>query len=240
MNHELLRRGSQRTATLKDHSFRHGSTRSARMGIDRLFLAPVSLLLGYLLLTTGSSVLAADDPTGLHPIFNGTDLTGWDAKEPSPFWRATDGVLIGQSDPAKRGNVLYTRESYLNFDLELEVRWNGEIDSGIMLRKPELQLQFGISRSLKTDMTCSFYTGGKDLYPQSGRAKNLEQHFNQGDWNKVRLKAQGDTFTVWLNGEKVTEYTNPKYSGMGPIGLQIHPGLKMKVEFRNIRLKELN
>ena len=25
-------------------------------------------------------------------------------------------------DPAKRGNVLYTRKSYLNFDLELEVR----------------------------------------------------------------------------------------------------------------------
>ena len=37
--------------------------------------------------------------------------------------------------------------------VEAEVRWQGEIDSGFMVRKPEVQMQIGVSRSLKRDMT---------------------------------------------------------------------------------------
>jgi hypothetical protein len=176
----------------------------------------------------------------LTPIFNGKDLSGWKVPEPNPFWRVVDGVLVGESDAAKKGNVLYTSKAYKNFIIETEARWSGEIDSGIMLRQPELQLQIGISRSLKTDMTCSFYTNGKEKYPESGRAKNLEKHLKPGEWNKIRLQAKGDTFTVWLNDEKVTEYTDSRFPNAYPIGLQIHPGLVMKVEFRNIRLRELD
>ena len=81
-----------------------------------------------------------------------------------------------------------------------------------MLRKPELQLQIGVSRSLKKDMTCSFYTGGKDKYPVAGQAKGLEKLLKPDAWNKIRLEAKGDTFTVWLNGEQVTRYTDAKYA----------------------------
>jgi hypothetical protein len=94
-------------------------------------------------------------------------------------------------------------------------------------------VQIGVSRSLKRDMTCSFYIGN---YPEEGRAKNSDKLLRAGDWNKIRLQCKGDTFTVWLNGEKVTEYTNAKYAGEGPIGLQIHGGLKMKVEFKNVQV----
>ena len=34
--------------------------------------------------------------------------------------------------------------------------------------------------------------------------------------------------------------TDPRFRNPYAIGLQIHPGLKMKVEFRNIRLKDLD
>jgi 3-keto-disaccharide hydrolase len=183
---------------------------------------------------------SGEGAAGLRPIFNGKDLTGWRESEPNPFWHVRRGVLIGENDPAKRGDVLYTRKVYEDFVLDFEVRWSGEIDSGIMLRKPELQLQLGVSRSLKRDMSCSFYTGGKDIYPQTGRAEDLEKYFKPGHWNRIRLRAEGDTFTVWLNGkEVVSHYTNPKYSMPAPIGLQIHPGLRMKVEYRRLRLKEL-
>jgi len=100
-------------------------------------------------------------------------------------------------------------------------------------------LQMGVSRSLKRDLTCSFYTGGQDKYPEAGQAKGFEKHFKPGDWNRYRLEAKGDTFTVWLNGNQVAQYTNAKYSGAAPIGVQIHGGLKMKVEFRNIRARAL-
>jgi len=61
----------------------------------------------------------------------------------------------------------------------------------------------------------------------------------EGQWNHFRLEARGATFTAWINGTKAVEYTNPKFADAAPIGLQIHQGLKMKVEYRNVRLAEL-
>jgi len=207
--------------------------------IGRQRLLPAVLLCLGVTFAAGpwASRAAAAETDGFAPLFNGKDLTGWRVPDPNPFWHAVNGVLVGQSDENKKGNVLYTEKQYKDFVIETEVRWSGEIDSGIMLRKPELQLQIGVSRSLKKDMTCSFYTGGKEGYPQAGRARNPK--LNTDGWNRIRLEARGDTFTVWLNGEKVTEYTTAVYPGAGRIGLQIHPGLNMKVEFRQVRIKEL-
>ena len=173
----------------------------------------------------------ADEPA-LAPIFNGTDLTGWKIEKDNPFWKVVEGVLVGESDGDKKGSMLYTEKSYGDVIVEAEVRWNGDIDSGIMIRKPEIQMQIGVSRSLKHDMSGSFYIG---KYPEEGQAKNAATLVKVGEWTKFRLQAKGDTFTVWINGEKAVEYKDPKYAGPGPIGLQIHPGVKMKVEYRNIK-----
>jgi hypothetical protein len=175
------------------------------------------------------------DPPATDPIFNGRDLTGW--KTPTgAFWRVEEGVLVGENDAAKKGSMLYTEASHRDVAFETDVRFEGEIDSGIMLRKPEVQVQIGVSRSLKRDMTCSFYTGH---YPEEARAPRAAELLREGDWNHIRIEARGDTFTVWLNGEQVSRYTDPKYTGAGPIGLQIHAGLPMKVMFRNIRAAAL-
>ena len=52
-------------------------------------------------------------------------------------------------------------------------------------------------------------------------------------------EAKGDTFTVWFNGQQVSQYTSEKYPEPSSIGLQIHAGLVMKVEFRDLRAKPL-
>lgn len=167
----------------------------------------------------------------LEPIFNGRDLTGW--KQPAgTFWSVENGVLIGENDADLKGSMLFTERDYGDVVVEAECRFSGEIDSGIMLRKPELQVQIGVSRSLKRDMTCSFYTG---KYPEEARAARAAELLVPNDWNRIRVEAKGDTFTVWLNGEQVSRYTNAKYADPAPIGLQIHAGLPMKVEFRTIR-----
>ena len=132
--------------------------------------------------------------------------------------------------------MLYTDRDYGDVVVEADVRFDGEIDSGIMLRKPEVQVQIGVSRSLKRDMTCSFYTG---TYPEAARAERAGELLKSGDWNRIRVEARGDTFTVWLNGEQVSRYSDQKYSGPAPIGLQIHAGLPMKVEFRDLRATAL-
>ena len=132
--------------------------------------------------------------------------------------------------------MLYTDKPYGDVIVEGEVRFTGEIDSGIMVRKPELQVQIGVSRSLKKDMTCSFYTGN---YPEEARAPRATDLLKPSELNRICIEAKGDTFTVWLNGEQVSRYTSDKYHEPAPIGLQIHPGLVMKVEFRDLRAKPL-
>lgn len=197
---------------------------------------PLSLLFCLLafLVTAAVTFSSAEDPPGpkLDPIFNGKDLTGWQVPSPNPFWKVVDGVLVGENDPEKKGSMLYTTQAYDDVIIEAEVRWQGEIDSGFMIRKPEIQLQIGVSRSLKKDMTGSFYLGG---YPDAGQAKDAAKLLKAGDWNRLRLQAKGNTFTVWINGTKASEYTDAKFAGPAPLGLQIHAGLEMKVEFRNIQ-----
>lgn len=191
-------------------------------------------------LLTISGPAPAAEAGAWQSAFTGKDLAGWKVPEPNPFWRVEDGMLVGQNDENLKGNMLWTEKAYRDVEVEVEARWTGEIDSGIMVRKPELQLQIGVSRSLKKDMTCSFYTGGKERYPVAGQAKGLEELLKPGDWNSIRLQAKGDTFTAWLNGKQVASYTDPRFAGAAPIGLQIHPGLKMKIEFRHVRIKVLD
>lgn len=194
-----------------------------------------------------TTALSAADKTSveLKPIFTGTNLAGWKVPAPNPFWRVENGVLIGENDEKLKGHLLHTERAYTNFVIELEARWSGEIDSGVMFREPELQVQFGISRSLKRDMTGAFYLAKHPLnpkvgYPEAGQTTGIEKLFKPDDWNKFRIEAKGDTFTVWLNDKQISQYTETRYAGGAPLGLQVHPGLKMKVEFRNIRAAALD
>lgn len=193
-------------------------------------LAAAALALTTTLLSTIGSAEPPAHPS-LEPIFNGRDLTGW-KQSAGTCWTVKDGVLVGENDAALKGSMLFTDRDYGDVVVEADCRFSGEIDSGIMLRKPELQVQIGVSRSLKRDMTCSFYNG---KYPEEARAPRAADLLVPNDWNRIRVEAKGDTFTVWLNGEQVSRYTNAKYAAPAPIGLQIHAGLPMKVEFRNIR-----
>ena len=177
-------------------------------------------------------------------LFNGKDLTNFKAEGSAAFWRVENKVLIGENDAAKKGNYLWTEKAYGDFVIEFDVRWKSTtergVDTGIEMRKPNIQLQLGISGSLKVDMSGSFYTGGKPGYPELGQAKEAKKLMKpEGEWNTFRLQAKGDTFTCWINGQKASEYTDPKFVGAAPLGLQIHPGVVMKCEYRNIRLAPL-
>lgn len=179
------------------------------------------------------NVRAAEAPA-LEPIFNGKDLSGWKSASPNPCWTVVDGVLVGQSTPDKKGNVLETEKLYGDVIVECEARWNGEIDSGIFLRKGQkLQCQIGVSRSLKKDMTCSIYVPGQGY--KGHEAQGTEKLLKVGDWNRIRFEAVGSKYTISLNGEQVLAWESPDFPEAGPIGLQIHPGVDMKVEFRNFK-----
>ena len=189
------------------------------------------------------SASAAD--VKLESAFNGKDLTGWKTSGDDAFWTATDGILTGENKEAfkdyKKGNMLYTEKSYQDVVIECECRFSGEIDSGIMVRKDaagkkDIQMQIGVSRSLKKDMTGAFYIG---KYPEAGWAPKVATLWKNNEWNKIRFQAKGDTYTVWINGEQVSNYVDAGYPKAAPIGLQVHGSVKMKVEYRHIAVAEI-
>ena len=103
-----------------------------------------------ILFTAFTSVAAEPE---LQPLFNGKDLTGFKAEGASEFWRVENGVLIGENNAAKKGHYLRTEKEYRDFVIEFDVRWKTTtergVDTGIDMRKPNIQLQLGVSGSLR-------------------------------------------------------------------------------------------
>lgn len=217
-------------------------SRGTRAGsLTAMKLRPLTLSL---LLSLAAGFTAIADEPKLAPLFNGKDLTNFKAEGAADFWRIVDGVLVGENNAEKKGHNLWTEKDYGNFVLEFDARWKGTpprgADTGIEMRTPHIQLQIGISGSLKVDMTGSWYTGGKPAYPEVGQAKQAATLLKpEGEWNHFRIQAKGDTFTCWINGQKASEYTDAKFTGPGPLGLQIHGGVEMKCEYRDMKIATL-
>lgn len=169
-------------------------------------------------------------------IFDGKSLDGWKTAG-ADVWTAADGVLTGTSNEKKQGSILWTEKEYTDFVVSCEFRFEGRIDSGIFLRHENDQIQIGISGSLKRDMTASPYIIAKKGYPVE--AKGVAELLNEGEWNTMKITAKGPVYTVELNGKEVMTYTSDTAKEKGPIGLQMHADVAMKIDFRAITLASL-
>ena len=177
----------------------------------------------------------AQDPK-LKKIFNGKNLKGWVVPDNNVWWTANDGVLFVKSTAEKKGSILWSENKYENFIIQADfLMGDGTVDSGIFLRSEHDQIQIGISGSLKRDLTASPYIPKKG-YPVEAKVKDI---LKLKDWNTMKVKVVGSTYTVWLNGAEVMTYTSENMPASGPVGFQLHPGNEMSCSFRNIRLAAL-
>jgi hypothetical protein len=75
-----------------------------------------------------------------------------------------------------------------------------------------------------------------------GTAEELLTKIKSADWNTCHIVAKGNRLQHFINGVLMSDVTdndpvNAKSAGL--IGVQVHVGPPMKVEYRNIRLKEI-
>ena len=170
-------------------------------------------------------------------IFNGKNLKGWVVPKNNIWWSADKGVLFVKSSAEKKGSNLWTKKSYGNFVFQTEfLMGDGTVDSGIFLHSENDQIQIGISGSLKRDMTGSPYIP-KLRYPIE--AKGVQEVLKPKDWNTLKIKVVGKTYTAWLNGVEVMTYTSENMPAVGPIGIQLHPGNEMSISYRNMTVGKL-
>ncbi|WP_373553070.1 DUF1080 domain-containing protein [Haliscomenobacter sp.] len=196
----------------------------------------ISHTLFFLLFVMGVGQLNAQEAK-MKKIFNGKNLKGWVVPAPESCWTVSKGVLLVKSEPTKKGAILWTEKSYQNFVLQADfLMGDGTVDSGFFLRSENDQVQIGISGSLKRDMTGSPYIP-KLRYPVE--ATGVKDILKLKDWNTLKIKVMGNTYTAYLNGKEVMTYTSEGMTASGPIGIQLHPGNEMSISYRKIVLAEL-
>ena len=158
---------------------------------------------------------------GFTPLFNGKDLTGWKYKTGDAFdgkteasdgrYTAKDGMIV--VNPGKGTAQLWTvKEFPKNFELRLEFRAAVNADSGLFIRKPQLQVRD---------------------YLVAGPYKKLEKYKPQ-DWNEIVVVVKDNVAHCTCNGEVLEAAL--KLPETGPIGLEAD---RAQMEYRNIRIKEL-
>jgi hypothetical protein len=75
-----------------------------------------------------------------------------------------------------------------------------------------------------------------------GDPDSLDVHVRNGDWNLYRIVARGNRLQHFVNGVLMSDVTDqdPANRRMrGLLGVQVHVGPPMKVEYRNFRLRRL-
>jgi hypothetical protein len=194
------------------------------------------ILFATLVFLAFQSCVIAQEPK-LKKIFNGRNLKGWVLPQNNhDNWTVSDGILHVKSDTSKKGSNLWTEKKYTNFIISAEfIMLDGTVDSGIFLRSENDQIQIGISGSLKRDLTASPYLP-KLKYPVEAK---VEKILKPKEWNTMKIKVVDKTYTVWLNGVEVMTYTSESIPANGAVGLQLHPGNVMSIDYRNILLAEL-
>lgn len=173
---------------------------------------------------------------------DGDALAGWavDNEKHAGHWALAEGVIVGEN-PDKKGSILWTEKAYGDFELTIVYQTPSEdYDSGVFLHGPSHQVQIGISRSLKKDLTGALYCpkDGNGSYPQQPDEKIKEAH-KLGQWNTLRIVTKGNKIATWLNGVEINNYEGVKYPEQGKIGLQLHQGVHQKMLFKVVRIRAL-
>lgn len=82
----------------------------------------------------------------------------------------------------------------------------------------------------------------REITGSLGNMDSMRSGIKKGDWNACRIIAKGNRLQHFINGILMSDVTdndtvNRKMSGI--LGVQVHVGPPMTVEYRNILLKEL-
>ena len=175
-------------------------------------------------------------------LFNGKDLTGWTQYGTDP-WYAENGELICESGPDNTYGYLATDKYYDDFDLTLEFKQEANGNSGVFFRsfvkQPAIVSGWQVEVAPKGHDTAGIYESyGRGWLVQIPDEK--EEILKEGEWNTMRVRAEGPHIQTWLNGEPMVDITDEKVGlGHGRIALQIHDGGGIKVRWRNLHIKSL-
>jgi hypothetical protein len=184
-----------------------------------------------------NSLTPKEKADGWKLLFNGKNLEGWEARPTSQpgkngDWLVKDGDLVC---PGTSAGWIGTDQMYKDYELKLQFRGDAKVNSGVFLRsqkegQPHIT---GYELQIWDYQPAGYLTGSL-----VGKAKATAEGKVVGDqWNDYDITADGDHYTVVLNGKTILETHEGSHTGAGAIGLQCQP--QNHVEFRNLKVRAL-
>ncbi|MDQ6676773.1 MAG: DUF1080 domain-containing protein [Acidobacteriota bacterium] len=208
---------------------------------------------GVLAAATGGLVLLRAAEPGFVSLFDGETLAGWHLEgKKGRGYVVEEGRIVC---PADGGGNLFTEREYANFVLRFEFLMTEGANNGIGIRAPyqgdaayqgmEIQILDHDAPVYRGKLKPAQYHGSiYDVEPaKTGFLKPV------GEWNEEEIVADGRNVKVTLNGHGIVNANLDSVTD--PDVLKKHPGLARttghigflghgtRVEFRNVRVKEL-
>lgn len=197
-------------------------------------------------------------------LFNGKDLTGWDGAP--GWWTVEDGALTAESTPQKPctacNYLIWKGGQPADFEINCEFKLSVSANSGVQIRsetRPNWDT-FGYQADMTGDgglvgfvyhhqrgligargEKVTITADGKKEVGKIGDPAELLKIYKRDAWNSYRIICRGPDITLYVNGVlmcQITDNDAKTAAKSGIIALQMHPGPPMKVQFKNIMLKE--
>jgi HEAT repeat protein len=200
----------------------------------------------------GQELTKKEIQEGFVSLFNGKDLTGWIGDKKG--YVAENGKIVVY--PQRGSGNLYTEKEYGDFILRFEFKLTPEANNGLAIRAPlEGNAAYEGMEIQILDNTAELY---KNLEPYQyhgsiyGVVPAKRGHLKPvGEWNQEEVTAQGKRVIVILNAVTIVDGDIAETGTPQTLDGRDHPGLKRekghigflghgyRVEFRNLRIKEL-
>ncbi|MBX9691847.1 MAG: DUF1080 domain-containing protein [Cyanobacteria bacterium] len=188
-------------------------------------------------------------------LFDGKTLNGWIQRNGTATYRVDGDAIIGCSAEGSPNSFLCSKGEFDNFELQLDVKLDPKLNSGIQIRSQSLNNeptgrvngpQVEVQDPEAGGMAGYVYgeaAGGWMSPTDSPR----HRFFKSKGWNHYRIIADGARIMTWLNDQPIEDLTDQaKFEShpRGFIGLQVHGVANgtgpFEVSFKNIRLRRIN
>lgn len=206
---------------------------------------------------------ATSDRNVFVSLFDGKTLNGWVQKNGTATYQVVDGTILGTTAEGSWNSFLCTEKEYGDFELELEVKVDMKLNSGVQIRSktreqsigkgpnkaagrvigPQVEIESSGRDGAEAGYVYGEATGRGWLTPENRLIPH--KHFKDDQWNRYRIVAQGPRIRTWINGIPIEDLTDDEAYGEFPkgfIGLQVHRirsgAGPYQVCWRNIRIRK--
>lgn len=208
-----------------------------------------TLLLSTLLVSLIAATAMAALAEQFKPLFDGKSIEGWVRRGGKAEYRVENGEIVGVSQTNTPNTFLCTPRDYGDFILEVELKVDEGLNSGIQIRsqafderksvtvegedgeEKEIRIPAGRVHGYQVEIDPSdrAYSGG--IYDEARRGwlydlsgdehKEARAAFKPGQWNTYRIECRGPSIKTWINGVPVADLTDDM-TPKGFIALQVH------------------